>query len=221
MTVTPQARPQTDPAADPITDVIPVVPTAAPWPSALRTREQAAGHRAATGRSSTRRWPWATAGLAVGLLMGVGIGGAALGTAATATAAAPVPAPQTVTVTAPAAAPGTVTVTAAAPAPVTVTKEVPVPSVGSGSSGGGTGPATTVSDGTYQVGVDMAAGRYKTSGPPAGSTLDMCYWERARNDSGQLDAIIANEIVQGPGSVTVNKGEFATLSGGCTWTKVS
>ncbi|SDG17352.1 hypothetical protein [Pseudonocardia oroxyli] len=100
----------------------------------------------------------------------------------------------------------------AAPAPQTETVAAPPAQPA--------GPATTVSDGTYEVGVDMAAGRYKTEGPSASNALGMCYWERASTDSGELGSIIANEIVQGPGSVTVQNGEFATLRGGCTWTRV-
>lgn len=82
-----------------------------------------------------------------------------------------------------------------------------------------TGPATTVSDGTHQVGVDIAPGRYKTTGPDQSSIIPNCYWQRAENDSGEFSAIIANENLQGPGSVSVNAGEFVTFSGGCTWTK--
>ncbi|GAA2854246.1 hypothetical protein GCM10010472_09390 [Pseudonocardia halophobica] len=216
MIVTPQARPQTDPTADPITDVIPVVPPAAPWPSALRTREQAAGHRAGVGRRGTRRWPWATAGLAVGLLIGVGIGGAALGNAATATAAAPAPAPQTVTVTAPAAAPETVTVTAAAPAPVTVTKEVPVPSAGSGSSGGSS--AGDLTDGVYQAGADIEAGRYKTSG---GGTYGSCIWQTYTNAADSISSFVDGNASSGQMYASVAKGQYLELSGGCSWTKVS
>jgi hypothetical protein len=81
------------------------------------------------------------------------------------------------------------------------------------------GPLTTFSDGTYQVGVDIAAGRYKTPGPDGNSALDICYWQRSKDDSGEFDALIANEIVKGPGSVTVKKGEFASVNGGCVWTK--
>jgi len=78
-------------------------------------------------------------------------------------------------------------------------------------------PNATVGDGVYQVGPDMPAGRYKTAG--GGDNLFGCYWERDRNDSGQFDAIISNDVFKGPGSVTVKAGEFAKLSGGCTWTK--
>jgi hypothetical protein len=78
------------------------------------------------------------------------------------------------------------------------------------------GPATRIGDGTYEVGVDMAAGRYKTTGD---GSIGLCYWERAKDDSGDLGSIISNDLFRGPGSVTVKNGEFAKLSGGCTWTK--
>jgi hypothetical protein len=81
------------------------------------------------------------------------------------------------------------------------------------------GPATTVDDGTYEVGPDMAPGKYKTAGPPDGSFADMCYWSRNKDDSGELGSIIANDIVKGPGSLTVKSGQYLKLSGGCTWVK--
>jgi hypothetical protein len=62
-----------------------------------------------------------------------------------------------------------------------------------------------------------AAGRYRISGP---TDSYGCYWERDRNDSGDFDAIIANDNVDGPSSVTVNKGEFVKFSGSCTWTLI-
>lgn len=81
------------------------------------------------------------------------------------------------------------------------------------------GPVTTVSDGTYQVGTDMVAGRYKTTGPDGSSYRRSCYVERSDDDSGELGSIIANDNVEGPSSVTVKAGEFAKFSGPCTWTK--
>ena len=75
------------------------------------------------------------------------------------------------------------------------------------------GPLTAFGDGTYEVGVDVAAGRYKT---PGGS---WCYWERARNDSGDFGSIISNDNLQGPGTVSNRPGEFFKTSGGCQWTK--
>lgn len=81
------------------------------------------------------------------------------------------------------------------------------------------GAATSVRDGTYEVGKDMAAGRYKTAGPPTDAIIKDCYWQRAKDDSGELRSIISSGDAQGSGSVTVKAGEFFQTSGGCTWTK--
>lgn len=59
------------------------------------------------------------------------------------------------------------------------------------------GPATTMDSGTYQVGVDVQAGQYKTDGPKDDNPMG-CYWSRLKDDS----------------------GEFVELNGSCTWTKV-
>lgn len=101
------------------------------------------------------------------------------------------------------------------------------PNATSGNGDGGGGGAEkkaadtsgTVGDGTYEVGTDIDAGTYKTDGPPEDAVAPMCYWERAKDSSGDLNSIIANKIVEGPGVVTVNAGEVATLSGGCEWVK--
>lgn len=82
------------------------------------------------------------------------------------------------------------------------------------------GPAAEMSTGTYQVGVDVAPGRYKTPGPGSADIMDMCYWARHSDDSGSFESILANGNLQGPGSVTVNKGEFVELMGACVWKKV-
>jgi hypothetical protein len=81
------------------------------------------------------------------------------------------------------------------------------------------GPATTASDGVYEVGVDLAPGRYKTAGPDASDFMPNCYYARLKDDSGDFKSIIANDNLQGPGSVTVKAGEFVKFSGDCTWTK--
>ena len=79
--------------------------------------------------------------------------------------------------------------------------------------------ATSVRDGTYKVGKDIAAGRYRTVGPPTNATTRNCRWQSAKDDSGELRSIISSGDTQGPGSVTVKAGEFFQTSGGCTWTK--
>jgi hypothetical protein len=81
-----------------------------------------------------------------------------------------------------------------------------------------TGPATSFGDGTYEVGVDVVAGRYKTQGP-TDDLFKNCYWQRTKDDSGQFRSIIANGNTQGPGSVTIKAGEFFQTSGGCVWAK--
>lgn len=79
------------------------------------------------------------------------------------------------------------------------------------------GPKTEFGNGTYRVGVDIAAGTYSA---PGGSG---CYWERQSVfGGGGVDAIIANEFAPGGGQVVVtilatDKG-FKT-SGCGTWRK--
>jgi len=76
------------------------------------------------------------------------------------------------------------------------------------------GPATSVGEGTYQVGEDMEAGSYKADCVGHG------YWARLRDDSS--NNIIANDLKVngGPMRFTAKKGEFVEVSGGCTFTKV-
>ena len=78
---------------------------------------------------------------------------------------------------------------------------------------------STIGEGTYQIGVVAKPGRYKTTVPQNSSG---CYWERTKDDSGDMDSIIANDNVN-PGaraSITVNSGEFFKSSGCGTWTRV-
>lgn len=104
------------------------------------------------------------------------------------------------------------TAPAVSPVPAAPASAEPPPSVPAG-------PATEIKDGVYQVGQDMAPGRYKTEGPGTTSFAPFCYYQRAKDDSAELTSIIANNNLQGPGSVTVKDGEFFTATGGCTWTK--
>lgn len=73
------------------------------------------------------------------------------------------------------------------------------------------GPQTTIeSDGVFEVGADMAPGKFKTSGGPR------CYWARLKANG---EDIIDNDLPGGPTTVTVKAGElFKTQSCG-TWTK--
>jgi hypothetical protein len=150
-----------------------------------------AGHLAQPAKKP-RRWPWVL-GIVAAFVVGTGVGGAGSRTPAPSYAT---PAPQ------PPAAPAQ-----AAPAVV----EAPAAR---------SGPATSIGDCSgCEVGVDLEPGRYKTAGPDQSSIIPMCYWKRATNDSGELNAIISNQNIRGPGAVTVKNGEFIEFSGGCTWTK--
>ncbi len=80
------------------------------------------------------------------------------------------------------------------------------------------GPLSSISgDGEYLVGEDMKAGTYKTAGP--GDEFG-CYWERAKDASGELDSITANNNLDGPGRVTVNHGEIFKTNDCLDWSKV-
>lgn len=80
------------------------------------------------------------------------------------------------------------------------------------------GPAKSFGQGTYKVGKDVQAGTYRTDGP---SSADMpnCYWARAKDASGELTSIIANDLPMGPASVTLKSGEYVSTHGCKDWTK--
>jgi hypothetical protein len=82
------------------------------------------------------------------------------------------------------------------------------------------GPATSFrGEGTYRVGVDIAPGTYRTAGPAAGRGL--CYWARLSDLSGSFDAILANDNLEGPGSVTISSSDVGFKTSGCqTWQQV-
>lgn len=79
------------------------------------------------------------------------------------------------------------------------------------------GPLSEFGKGTYEVGADIKPGKYKTAGPTHDDYMKMCYWSRNKNSSGDFGSIIANGTPQGPGVLTVNKGEVLEVSGTCTW----
>lgn len=146
-----------------------------------------------------KKWGWIL-GIIGAFILGNAIGHAG-DSATSATAAAPDP-----------------TYTAPAPTYSQPTFQVPDPAT-QAAPAQPTGPATTFSDGTYEVGPDIEPGRYKTPGSGGTSIWDSCYWERAKDDSGELGSIIANDNITGPGSITVKEGEFVKATGGCVWTK--
>jgi hypothetical protein len=81
------------------------------------------------------------------------------------------------------------------------------------------GLATTLGEGRFVVGTDIAPGTYRTTGPSG--RLD-CYWERLKDTSGGTDSIIANNLGRGPATVTIDNSDGAFQTRWCnTWTKVN
>jgi hypothetical protein len=163
------------------------------------------GAAAATDRAKRFGWPTViiTAVVALGLggIIGGIIGGSGDGTATTAQPNPTVTVSETVTETA-----------EAKPAPTAskspTTKNTTEPK-----------SKSTMEEGTYEIGVDAKPGRYKTRVPEDSSG---CYWEKAKDDSGEFDSLIANGEVNAGGrvSITLKRGQFF-LSEDCgTWIRV-
>lgn len=155
-----------------------------------------------------RRWLKYGGVALVSLLMGVGIGtssgSAETGKATAAGTKAGARPTATVTETAEAGPAPTVTETETVTAKPKKTEKP--------------GPATSFSgEGEYVVGEDIKAGTYKTAGPE--DELG-CYWERAKNASGEFGSIIANNILNGPGRVTLDKGEYFKTNRCQKWKRV-
>ena len=75
------------------------------------------------------------------------------------------------------------------------------------------GQATTISDGVWVVGKDMAAGTYHTSG----GNGNQCYYATLRSTNTQ--DIISNNLSSGPGTFSTSGAYAVDLSGGCQWTR--
>ncbi|PSJ25118.1 hypothetical protein B7P34_29795 [Streptosporangium nondiastaticum] len=72
-------------------------------------------------------------------------------------------------------------------------------------------------NGTYQVGSDVEPGTYRSLGNKLG-----CYWERAKDSSGDPDAILANDNVIGASYVTVKAEDKIFKTQGCkSWERVA
>lgn len=79
--------------------------------------------------------------------------------------------------------------------------------------------SATIGNGIHQVGNDIEPGTYSTDGPDPDDLFPFCYYARLSGLSGELDDIIANNNIEGPGTVVVAEGDVALeLSGGCEWT---
>jgi hypothetical protein len=66
-------------------------------------------------------------------------------------------------------------------------------------------------DGDFEVGTDVKPGTYRTTG----NTDDLCYWERAKDASGEMDSILANDNVSGTSYVTIPAGDKLFKTSGC------
>lgn len=75
-------------------------------------------------------------------------------------------------------------------------------------------PKTSMGDGMYKVGTDIAAGTYKAKG---GET---CYWERSKDALHGIDSITANDNVTGQAVVTITSKDAYFKTADCgTWKK--
>ena len=76
--------------------------------------------------------------------------------------------------------------------------------------------AGQIGPGTFIVGDDITAGRYKARSQAGG----LCYWARLKDDTGDFDSIIANNATEGSASVTIKPSDGAFETSGCTpWVK--
>lgn len=66
----------------------------------------------------------------------------------------------------------------------------------------------TWSDGTYEVGVDIPAGLYKST-----EDSGTGYWQISKDASGEFDSIIANDNTVGQCYLELADGQFLTLNG--------
>lgn len=72
--------------------------------------------------------------------------------------------------------------------------------------------------GVYAVGTDIQPGSYRTTGPGENS-YGPCYMARLSGTSGGFEDIIANDLFEGPGIVTISSEDVAIeFSGDCKWT---
>lgn len=75
----------------------------------------------------------------------------------------------------------------------------------------------TIGDGTWEVGTDVKAGKYRTPGP-VNSVLVMCYWDvRNGSEEGEIVAQGVKNDLGAQGLVTLRKGQFFTTSGCEAW----
>ena len=158
------------------------------------------------GLKKVKRWPAAVGAGVLGLFIGVGLGASSPRATDTASTAG-----GTVTVQAPAS-----TVTVMQPVPAAPQVENVIPAAEAPALSGSSGPVTTFSDGTYEVGTgdgQIAPGKYKSSGG------GMCYWARLKHNDGAIGDIVDNNVGQGQMILNVAKSDGYVEIRGCTFTK--
>ncbi len=75
-------------------------------------------------------------------------------------------------------------------------------------------PVTSFEEGDLLVGRDIEPGTYTSAGG------ESCYWSRSSDASGEVGAIIANQLARGPAVVDVDEDDVVFSSERCgTWTK--
>lgn len=67
-------------------------------------------------------------------------------------------------------------------------------------------------DGDFQVGSDIKPGTYRSTG----NTDGMCYWERAKDASGETDSLLANDNVTGTSYVTIKATDKIFKTSDCS-----
>lgn len=78
---------------------------------------------------------------------------------------------------------------------------------------------STIGNGIHRVGDDIEPGTYTTDGVDPDGLFPFCYYAWLSGLSGELEDIIANNNIEGPGTVVVAEGDAALeLSGDCEWT---
>ncbi|KOG28652.1 hypothetical protein [Streptomyces resistomycificus] len=65
--------------------------------------------------------------------------------------------------------------------------------------------------GDFEVGTDVKPGTYRTTGNSDG----LCYWERAKDASGEMDSLLANDNVMGTSYVTIEATDKLFKSSDC------
>ena len=138
-------------------------------------------------REKRRVWPWVVGGVIALLVVGSALGG---------TGSAP-SSSTTGTSVGVATSPGVADAAEAPAAPPAAAA----------------GPLTTFADGTYEVGVDVAPGKYKTQAE------GFCYWDRTKKNDGSLGDIVQQGVGDGAQVVTIKSGEFFKSQSCGTWTR--